>query len=250
MATDFDESLTTLTAEGPRFAAAIAAAGLDAGVPTCPGWTARDLTVHLAGIHWWATLIVATPFLDRPSGGARSAAPQPPDDDQLIEWYLDAHTTMVHAIENASPDLECWTILPGSSSRSSWARRQAHETAVHRVDAELAGGVEVERFQPSFAGDGIDELLTGFLLRSGRPPRLDPPLTIGVQCTDTDRAWTVAFEPEGVKTDREAVGRPTRVGGSAHDLYLGLWRRLPISELEIEGDASEVEDFLDRARIG
>ena len=32
-----------------------AAAGLDAPVPTCPGWTVRDLVTHQGLIHRWAT---------------------------------------------------------------------------------------------------------------------------------------------------------------------------------------------------
>ena len=42
-----------------------------------------------------------------------------------------------------------------------WARRQAHETAIHRYDAESASG-DVNGFDLDFAVDGIDEILVGF----------------------------------------------------------------------------------------
>jgi len=42
------------------------------------------------------------------------------------------------ALSAAPPDLRCWTFLPAPSPLAMWARRQAHETTVHRVDAELA----------------------------------------------------------------------------------------------------------------
>ena len=52
--------------------------------------------------------------------------------------------------------------------REFWARRQAHETTIHRADAVAAGlgrrprSAELD-LDPAFAVDGLDELLTGFL---------------------------------------------------------------------------------------
>ena len=43
---------------------------------------------------------------------------------------------------------ECWTFLPAPSPRAMWARRQAHETAIHRVDAQLAAGLPVSPWSP------------------------------------------------------------------------------------------------------
>ena len=34
------------------------AAGADAPVPTCPGWTVRDLLAHQGMVHRWATAVV------------------------------------------------------------------------------------------------------------------------------------------------------------------------------------------------
>ena len=43
-------------------------------------------------------------------------------------------------LRSAPADLDCFTFLPAESARHFWARRQAHETAIHRVDAENAAG--------------------------------------------------------------------------------------------------------------
>ena len=56
---------------------------------------------------------------------------------------------LVAALAAAPDDLECWTFLPAPSPRAMWARRQAHETAIHRVDAELAAGLRSRRAHPS-----------------------------------------------------------------------------------------------------
>ena len=57
----------------------------------------------------------------------------------------------------------------GPSPLAFWARRQAHETAVHRYDAQSAapGGppAPAGAFDPAFAADGVDELIMGFAAR-------------------------------------------------------------------------------------
>ena len=68
---------------------------------------------------------------------------------------------------------------------SFWGRRMAHETAVHRADAELATGRE-PAFAPDIAADAIDEWL-GFLsgpVNGGPDPRLEA-LPEGRSCTST-----------------------------------------------------------------
>ena len=73
-----------------------------------------------------------------------------PDDDDLINWYLDTNANLVDALESAPPDVESFTFLPAPSPLAMWARRQAHETSIHRFDAENAAGIASE-FDPTFA---------------------------------------------------------------------------------------------------
>src|SRR5262249_60086760 len=73
-----------------------------------------------------------------------------------------------------------WTFLEAPSPVAFWARRQAHETAIHRVDADQAaagagkagGGAP---FTPRFAADGIDELIMGFVGRNAKRGSWDGP---------------------------------------------------------------------------
>src|ERR1019366_10224384 len=81
-------------------------------------------------------------------------------DGDLFRAYRSAHAVLVEALVAAPPDLRCWTFLPAPSPLAFWARRQAHETTIHRVDAELASG-PVAPVTPEFAADGLDELLFG-----------------------------------------------------------------------------------------
>ena len=132
-----------------------------------------------------------------------------------------------------------------------WARRQAHETAIHRVDAELAVGAPVDTFAPAFAADGVDELLAGFVPRRSTKLRAEVPTVLAVRCGDVDAAWTLHVDGDGVRTlsgagDGDAA---CTVTGTAGDLYLALWNRAGPGALTIDGDASVLDLFLERVNV-
>jgi len=167
---DIASYIARLRAEGELLAGAAELAGFDAPVPACPDWRVRDLLKHLGYVHRWAAGYVREQharWVDRASeaeilrGG--------PADEALAGWFRDGHAALVRALEAADPGMTCWTFLEAPSPLAFWARRQAHETAIHRVDAQQAAagaGVAGEpAFTPRFAADGIDELIMGFLGR-------------------------------------------------------------------------------------
>jgi hypothetical protein len=77
-----------------------------------------------------------------------------PADLDLIDWFREGHTRLVHTLVSAPPDLDCFTFLAAPSPLAMWARRQAHETAMHRVDAESPGST-ITKFHPAFAADVV-----------------------------------------------------------------------------------------------
>src|SRR6516164_8450128 len=145
-------------------------ADLAVPVPTCPDWTLRQLATHVGRAHRWAAEIVSTrsaefiPFRQVPDGRF------PDDPAQHAPWLRAGAARIIGAVREADGD-PVWaftTLRPASF----WARRMAHETAVHRADAEIAVGREVE-FEPDIAADAIDEWL-GFMsgLGSDGDPRV------------------------------------------------------------------------------
>ncbi|MEU0458088.1 maleylpyruvate isomerase family mycothiol-dependent enzyme, partial [Streptomyces sp. NPDC006129] len=161
------ELLRVLETEGRLLATAAEEAGTDAKVPTCPGWQVRDLLLHMGTVHRWAASYVTEGhterrLLDEPTGL---------DGAELLAWYRDGHSRLIGVLAGASPDVECWTFLPAPSPLAFWIRRQAHETTVHRVDAESARGGGTTAVAADFATDGIDELLRGFHARPQRRVR-------------------------------------------------------------------------------
>ena len=186
-------------------AAAVAGADPDGAVPTCPEWTVRDLVRHMGGVHRWATGFVrgrtepSTPTSTRWSAPGRRTP-------SWLAWLAQGCADLVAALAAAPGDLQCWTFLPAPSPLAMWARRQAHETAIHRVDAQLAAGLSLSPWAPAFAADGIDELLSLFVPRRSTALHADPPVTLVVRCADIDASWLLRLGEHGVTTSLATGG--------------------------------------------
>jgi uncharacterized protein (TIGR03083 family) len=246
---DFEGHLSALREHGPCLVQAAQEAGLDAPTPTCPDWRVADLLGHIGGVHRWAASFVGT-GLDQPSmqedDGSLFAAPA---GDRLPDWCRDAHRVLVSALEAPDAGAETkWSFLPAPSPLGFWARRQAHETAIHRADAQIAAGIPIE-FDAGFAADGIGELLGGFMARRRGRLVADPPTSLGVSATDAEAEWTVLIGPESrtVVPERREVDCLLR--GSASDLYLLLWNRAGTERIEVGGDPAVLDLWRSTATI-
>lgn len=235
--------------EGRLLASAAEAAGSEAEVPHCPGWRVRDLVAHTGEVHRWAASFVTekrTSF--RPLG-------DPPDLDgtALMDWFREGHRRLVDTLTTAPPDVHCWHFLPAPTPLAFWARRQAHETTVHRFDAESARGGVRSDIGAEFAADGIDELLRGMHGRDTSRVRSEEPRVLRVRATDApDAVWTVRLSPQPPVTERgEADGADEahcEIAGPADLLYLALWNRQPFPE--VSGDASLAELWRRTSGVG
>jgi uncharacterized protein (TIGR03083 family) len=172
-----------------------------------------------------------------------------PRDEDLAAWFAVGHAELVGALRNAPDDLETWTFLEAATPLAFWARRQAHETAIHRVDAESATGATTG-FPADFAADGIDELLLRFVARGGRPLPVDRERTLTVAATDVDGAWTVTLAPEGFRIATGAVsGGDASLRGPASELYVCLWNRSSPEGLDRNGDHGLLDLWREHARV-
>lgn len=242
------EHIAVLREDGERLAEAAESAGLDASVPTCPRWQVRDLLAHLGGVHRWAASYVSSGRSHPGTREEEAAFFTKVRDDALVGWFREGHRALVEALSAADETTTCWTFLPAPSPLAFWARRQAHETAVHRADAESAISA-VPQWDPAFAVDGIDELLNGFLNRPKGRLVADPPMSMAIVATDIDAAWTVHIEPD---TRRIVSGqRPAdlTLAGTASNLYLLLWNRAGAERVDMRGDPAVLELWRTRATV-
>jgi uncharacterized protein (TIGR03083 family) len=237
-----------IRANGRALASAATQAGPEAKVPTCPDWTVRDLVQHLGGVHRWATSIVATPRVEPWNVDLPEVVGTWPSDADLADWLNDGADALATTLEAADPALECYTFLAATSPLAMWSRRQAHETAIHRLDAEHAvvgsgdaSAVPSLVFDPELAADGIDELLTLMVPRRLRRERPEVEGTVLFHAADAGRAWLVQLKrgeiPEvGPAGDLEA---DASVVGTADAVYRAAWHR-PSTAI-ITGDRDLVE---------
>jgi uncharacterized protein (TIGR03083 family) len=256
--------IEALRGEGALTAAALGRAGPDAPVPTCPEWVVRDLGRHLGGVHRWATDYVAGARTEIWDVDLDEVVGTWPEDDELPAWVDAGCSALADALAAAPADLACWTFLRAPSPLAMWARRQAHETAIHRIDAELAAGLTPADVAPEFGADGVDELLSCFVPRRSTRLRPDAPTSLAVACTDVDAWWLLRMDADGVRTeahvegatgpdadtDRDAgAGAACTVRGAATDLYRALWNRIGADPLVIEGDRSVLGLFGDTVQV-
>jgi hypothetical protein len=110
---------------------------------------------------------------------------------------------------------------------ASWARRQAHELAVHRMDLEVAAGRPVTAVDPELAADGADEVLRVVVPRWAHvEPLASATAAVVVRSTDTDRVWTVRVSRGDVEVhDADADAADARLQAPAGQLLRRLWGR-------------------------
>jgi uncharacterized protein (TIGR03083 family) len=218
---EFADYLEETRKQAAALRAAAVAAGPGAEVPTCPGWTVHRLVRHVARVH--AHVVLA---LDADPAGDAPRTERPPEDwDELLAFWDATLGTMLGTLAERGPGQSAWAFADFSGT-GFWARRQAHETAIHRLDAEHAAhGDDVPHlvFDPGFAADGADELLT--IMAADRPA--DASGTLLVHAADAGRAWLVTL----------TAGRPPEIGkateidtdaslvGTADAVYRALWKR-------------------------
>ena len=210
--------------------------GLDAPVPWVPEWRARDLIGHLGTVHRSATYIVRANTTEQPPAGSRQT---PPREENLLDWYEIGLVELVAALRTTPPDAPAWHMSPAAEKiAASWARRQAHELAVHRMDLEAAAGVPHAPVDLALAEDGVDELLGVVVPRwAHTEPLAGADASVAVTCTDTGRTWSVTVVRGVVTVGADRSGtEDAHLRASATQLLLHLWGRP--ADVTVEGDAA------------
>ncbi len=211
-----------------------AAAGLEAAVPTCPGWTVLDLVAHVGMAHRWAIGHLRGAPVEDPTALEQEGRAQ----RDVLGWFDDGATALLQAIVDAPDDLDALVFLRDAPpARLFWARRQCHETTIHAVDAigaRLGRPARAEEtwLRDAMALDGIDELLRGFLTRRRQGVFSAEDTQILVRPDGAPVGWLVDVHPDApVEVTRVAPGAADHpaadrlLAGDPVSLYLQLWNR-------------------------
>ncbi|MBZ5738254.1 maleylpyruvate isomerase N-terminal domain-containing protein [Nocardioides mangrovi] len=187
-------------------------AGLDAPVPTRPGWTVRDLVARQGEAHHEVAARVR----------GEEPGPAEPIADEPLEWLRDRAIELVEAFTRAPHDI--------------WARRACHQTTMHAVDALAAAFGRAPDpaetwISPELAADGIDDLLTGLPTPATVRLRADAPAVLLVAPDDVPDWWLVRIGPRPAVVQHGAGPRPAvpvadwELRDGAVALYLAFWDR-------------------------
>jgi uncharacterized protein (TIGR03083 family) len=221
-----DEYLPVLERTNRRFADAASEAVLSRGwaapVPACPGWELRDLVRHLAEVqHFWAW-VVRTRAVDP----ATYVDPRRHPDDELLGFFTAVSAELETALDGADPAERVWT-WARQQDVAFVLRRQTQEATVHTVDVEEVLG-DVRPIPPAVGLDGLDEWLEVLVpgaLPDGPPPHAHPVVLHAVDA-DAERTLFPGTKPFPIAA----------LTGTAGDLLLAVWRRLPLEVLTVDGD--------------
>jgi uncharacterized protein (TIGR03083 family) len=228
-----DELVAVVDTEAGHLADEASRVLLTDPVPTCPDWTVTDLIGHLGGTHRWATAIVSRALqqnLPAEEEGALLEVPADPAD--LLPWFRAGADALVDTLRSAPDNLQAFKFLSGAPpARQFWARRQAHETTIHRVDmlATRLGRMPSTgeaAIASQLALDGIDELVSGFLPRRSSRLRTTEPFVMVISPTDAAVSWTISVsdQPPVVSIGADPNAQ-SLISGTSAALYLGLWNR-------------------------
>jgi uncharacterized protein (TIGR03083 family) len=238
--------LAGLRADGAAFRAAVGQDGaLAAQVPSCPGWTVEELVRHLGSMYAWVHGHVGRGVTDRPEPFQR--ADDAPAGRALLNWWDTRYAELFARLDALDPGLPAWNPAPQAKRAEYWYRRMAHETALHRWDAQMAVGLG-EPIEAKLAADGVTEVLDTLLPGGQRQGPLDRGGVIALYATDVEQAWYVRIRGGGIAlldTDTllDDVPHHERVvaAATASDLLLSLWGRVRFDVLEVAGDTRLLE---------
>jgi uncharacterized protein (TIGR03083 family) len=250
---DADRYVAEIEASTAGLAEILAGHDQSLPIPTCPEWTLRQLVTHVGRAHRWAAEITRTrsdafiPFREVPDGKL------PDDRAEQPAWLRAGAVRIVDAVRDAGSDL-VWSFT-GPAPAGYWLRRMAHETLVHRADAQLAAGAEPEPvIEAEVAADAIDEWL--MLLTSGlgnsdeRAKALPAGAGLHIRATDDGLSgrgeWMIRHDAGGLTVEPGHDKGDAALSGPAASLLLVLMRRRPASDpaVTVYGDSAVVDGWL------
>jgi uncharacterized protein (TIGR03083 family) len=233
----FHDLRTRLNSEYDRLR--LVATDLEAPVPSCPAWSVDQLLRHVATVYLHKVVALQTGM--KPQNWVPDFSTEPALD--LLER---AYTELTAEFDAREPDAPAWTWFAPDQTVGFWIRRMAHETSIHRYDAELAVGLTTPVVN-DLAADGVDEALTVILTDDGDVRAIGAAdlrevtdlVLPTIEVRNGARSFFVRPTLQGVFVD-ETGQAATTIEGVPSDLLLWLWRRADADTLKVTGDPSGV----------
>lgn len=213
-------------------------------VPSCSDWTAADLVRHLGHVHRLVNhIIVERLETPPPDNDKLFTAPGEATPDDLADWFAEGATTLATSFRTVDPATRVWT-WGAQQDVGFWLRAQTIEAALHRWDLEGAIG-SPQPVDEEIAADGVPQFLE-IVVPFRRVLKSPPPMEgerYRFRQTDGPGAWSLALDPDGPRPLGDDEPADAELAGTASDLLLFLWNRIPGESLLENGDAKVLERF-------
>jgi hypothetical protein len=229
--------LTELKAEAAGLRSIVGPETLDRVVPSRPDATVADILLELVRLYRWTVEALFTP----PSKDAEINEPAPVTarGRAVLDAFDQSLAAVLDALEARGPDSPAWTWAPVEWRAEFWHRRAAVATGLARWDLQMAVGATAP-VPAALAAEAITEVFEAFI-PAGERRGAHPEATGLVQlfAQDADATWFVRLREGRVAlldhpdshTELQA-----RAAGSASDIALALWGRLPFGICDVVGD--------------
>ena len=240
--------VSSIGSDSARVADLCRSTALDAPVPVCDGWDLGAAVRHLGWVQRWATECVRLGAMaERDSVSAPDGSVDAAD---LADWFSEGADALADVLRSSDPGAPAFLPFRVPQTVASWQRRLAHETSVHRVDAESAVD-QVNPIDAVLASDGVDEYLSAALVRILGSGRASVPTgSLHIHCTDVAGEWLVVPDGDGFALTREHAKGDAAIRSAAADVLLALWGRRGVAaalggaDLDVVGDTSVAEAWL------
>lgn len=199
----------------------------DAEVPGLDGWTALTVLEHLGDVYMHKVEVLR---LGHPPDPWPPAGPDP----EPFGWFDDALAQLLDELSSRPADEPAWTFVDFDRSVGFWHRRMAHESAIHRQDAEGAVGRRTP-VDDVLAVDGIDEILGLFAAVPDADTEVTP-VHGRVDVLAGGAAWSLNVGPRRlVVTPGPDPSTGSTLAGSPDAVLWWLWRGVDLG-LRTTGD--------------
>jgi uncharacterized protein (TIGR03083 family) len=242
MTASYTELVAAVRGEGEGIVAA-ARLGLDASVPTCGEWTMPDLLLHVGQVYAHVGRLVGERVITDPG-----SKPPVPDGVEPVDYVAASLDDLVEALSSCEADTPVWNWSTEPDVAAFWARRMAHESAIHRFDAQRAHNL-AQPIDDELAHDGLDELVDVLATRMIQRDRVKLPVgTLALLATD-EGAWYLRLDEGGIERLNVAKEPDVTARGTTSALLLAAYNRVPWTSLELDGDDSLLDGWAQALRF-
>ncbi|GAB3234882.1 hypothetical protein GCM10027447_32370 [Glycomyces halotolerans] len=210
---------------------------LDRLVPSRPDTAVAEVLTELVRLYRWTVAALAAE-----AGAQDVPEPDPvdPGEGPVLEAFDAALGQAVDALESHPGESPAWTWAPVEHRAEFWHRRVTVATGLARWDVQMAVGATVP-IPAALAADTISEVFEAHLPAGRRRGGHDAVGLAQLFAQDADATWFVRLRDGCVALLDHPDHRTrlqARAAGSASDIALALWGRLPFGICEAVGDES------------